>query len=64
MFPGWKEELSEDQLHQMGEKFEDIEKQQFGHDGFEDAVKQMADIEQALGIADLARFTAASPPRA
>ena len=44
----------------MGEKFEDIERQQFGHDGFEDALKRIAEIEAQLGLADLAQFTA--PP--
>jgi hemerythrin-like domain-containing protein len=61
VFPAWKDALSEQQLHEMGEKFEDIERQQFGHDGFEDAVKQIAAIEQSLGVADLAKFTAPPP---
>ena len=64
VFPAWKEALSDRQLHETGEKFEDIERQQFGRDGFEDAVKQMAQIEQALGFADLAQFTAPPPPKA
>jgi hemerythrin-like domain-containing protein len=64
VFPAWKRALSNRQLHDMGETFEDIEKQQFGHDGFEDAVMQMGGIEQALGLADLARFTAPPPPKA
>lgn len=64
VFPAWKGALSDRQLHEMGDKFEDIERQQFGHDGFEDAVKQMTQIEQALGFADLAQFTAPSPPKA
>lgn len=62
VFPAWKEALSERQLHEMGERFENIEKQTFGHDGFEDAVKQISQIEEALGLADLAQFTA--PPKA
>ncbi len=61
VFPAWKEALSEHQLRELGEKFEEIEKRQFGHDGFEDAVKQMAQIEQALGLSDLAKFTAPPP---
>ncbi len=64
LFPAWKEALSERQLHQMGDKFEDIERQTFGKDGFEDAVKQIAQIEQTLGFADLAQFTAPPPPKA
>jgi hemerythrin-like domain-containing protein len=64
VFPAWKDALSERQLREMGDKFEDIERQQFGTDGFEDAVKQIGQIEQALGFTDLARFTAPPPPKA
>ncbi|HVV27147.1 MAG TPA: hemerythrin domain-containing protein [Rhizomicrobium sp.] len=60
IFPAWKAALGEHDLDEMGEKFEDIEKQQFGGDGFDQAVKQIDEIEQALGLADLGRFTA--PP--
>jgi hemerythrin-like domain-containing protein len=60
IFPAWKQTLTAKQLDEMGEKFEDIEKEQFGSDGYEDAVKQIGDIEGALGLADLAQFTA--PP--
>ena len=49
-----------DQLDEMNEKFEDIEHEQFGEDGFENALKQIADIEQSLGLSDLAQFTAPS----
>jgi hemerythrin-like domain-containing protein len=64
VFPAWKEALSERQLHEMGDKFEEIERQQFGRDGYEDAVAQIGQIEQALGFADLAQFTAPPPPKA
>jgi hemerythrin-like domain-containing protein len=64
VFPAWKEALSERQLREMGDEFEDIERQTFGKDGFEDAVKQIGQIEQALGFADLAQFTAPPPPKA
>jgi hemerythrin-like domain-containing protein len=63
VFPAWKAALSERQLRDMGERFEDIEHKQFGKDGYEDAVKQIGEIEQMLGLADLAQFTAAPPPR-
>jgi hemerythrin-like domain-containing protein len=62
IFPAWKATLTEKQLDEMGDKFEDIEQQQFGKDGYEDAVKQIGDIEGALGLSDLAQFTAAPPP--
>lgn len=48
----------------MGDKFEEIEHQQFGKDGFEDAVAQIGHIEQALGIAEISQFTASPPPKA
>ena len=64
VFPAWKDALSAHQLHEMGERFEEIEHRQFGHDGYEDAVRQIGEIEQALGFADLAQFTAPPPPKA
>ena len=64
VFPAWKETMSTDQLDEMGDKFEDIEQDQFGEDGFENAVAQIGDIESALGLDDLAQFTAPSPPAA
>jgi len=63
VFPAWKEALSERQLHEMGDKVEEIERQQFGKDGYEDAVAQIGQIEQRLGLADLAQFTAPLPPK-
>jgi hemerythrin-like domain-containing protein len=61
VFPAWKDALSAHQLDEMGEMFEEIEHQQFGKDGFEDAVAQIAQIEGALGMADIAQFTAPPP---
>ena len=63
VFPAWKEALSERQLEEMGGKFEEIERQQFRKDGYEDAVAQIGQIEQMLGLADLAQFTAPPSPR-
>ncbi len=60
IFPAWKQTLTAQQLDQMGDKFEDIERKQFGEDGFENAVRQISDIENELGLSDLAQFTA--PP--
>src|ERR1044072_7751656 len=62
IFPAWKNTMSDEQLDQIGDKFEEIEQQQFGKDGYEDAVKQIGDIEGALGLSDLSQFTAPSPP--
>jgi len=60
VFPAWKQALTAKQLDEMGEQFEEIEHQQFGEDGFENAVRQISKIEGELGLADLAQFTA--PP--
>jgi len=58
VFPAWKDILSEEQLDEMNEKFEEIEHQMFGEDGFENAVRQIASIETELGLNDLSKFTA------
>ena len=47
----------------MGDKFEEIERQQFGTDGYEMAVKQIGDIEGSLGLADISQFIAPPPPK-
>lgn len=62
VFPAWKDALSGHAYHEMSERFEQIEHQMFGHDGFEDAVKQIAAIEAQLGLGDIAQFTIAAPP--
>jgi hemerythrin-like domain-containing protein len=62
IFPAWKQTLSAAQLDEMNDKFEDIEHEQFGEDGFEDAVKQIADIETSLSLSDIRQFTAPPPP--
>jgi len=62
VFPAWKSTMSKDQLDVISDKFEAIEHQQFGKDGFEAAVKRIADIETNLGLADLGQFTAGEPP--
>ena len=63
VFPAWREALADKQLREMGETFEDIRNRQFGKDAFEAAVKTVAAAEEALGYADLAQFTAPTPPR-
>jgi hemerythrin-like domain-containing protein len=62
IFPAWKQTMTAKQLDEIGDKFEDIEKEQFGKDGFKDAVKQISAIEGSLGLADIAQFTAPPPP--
>lgn len=62
VFPAWKQALSQHDLDEMGEKFEDIEKATFGGDGFDQAVAKIDHIETALGLANIDRFTAPPPP--
>jgi len=57
IFPAWKKAIGPHNVEEMGEKFEDIEKAQFGGDGFDQAVKEIGEIEQALGLSDIAQFT-------
>jgi hemerythrin-like domain-containing protein len=64
IFPAWKQTMTGEQLDEMNDKFEDIEHEQFGEDGFEAAVKQISAIEGSLGMADIAQFTAPAPPKA
>jgi hemerythrin-like domain-containing protein len=63
IFPAWKQTLTAKQLDETNDKFENIEHDMFGQDGFEKAVQQITEIETALGLADLAVFTASTPPK-
>jgi hemerythrin-like domain-containing protein len=61
IFPAWKATLGEPEYDALGEKFEEIETEQFGGDGFETALKRMEEIETSLGLSNLDMFTAPSP---
>jgi DNA-binding PadR family transcriptional regulator len=63
IFPAWKQTMTGNQLDEMNDKFEDIEHEQFGADGFKDAVKQISAIENSLGLVDISQFTAPPPPK-
>jgi hemerythrin-like domain-containing protein len=62
VFQAWRKQQPEARLQELSEKFEDIEHQQFGKDGFDDALQRIGRIEQTLGMADLDRYTAQAPP--
>lgn len=62
LFPAWKEAIGANAYAEMGEHFEEIEHKTFGHDGFDDGVKQMAGIEAEFRLADLSKLTAPLPP--
>lgn len=60
IFPAFKQALGQKRYDELGEQFEEIERRQFGGDGFDMALGKIADVERALSLADLAIFTA--PP--
>lgn len=64
VFPAWKDLISEEDYKELGEKFEEIEHEQFGEDGFDNAVKQISEVESSLKLADIAQFTPPAPPQA
>ena len=61
VFPAWKAAVGSNELDALGEKFEEIEHEQFGSDGFETALKRMEEIEQSFGMSNLDMFTAPEP---
>jgi hemerythrin-like domain-containing protein len=63
VFPTWKEVVGAKELDELAEKFEEIEEEFFGEDGFESALRRMAEIEESLGLSNLAMFTAPEPPK-
>jgi hemerythrin-like domain-containing protein len=63
VFPAWKDLIKPDEYAELGEKFEDIEHEQFGEDGYENAVKQIAAIETSVGLDDISKLTPAGPPK-
>ena len=61
IFPAFKQSIGQKAYAELGDQFEDIERREFGGDGFDMALDKVAEIERALGTADLAAFTAPSP---
>jgi hemerythrin-like domain-containing protein len=61
VFQAWKKSLPKKQFDEMGDRFEQIERDTFKGDGFDMAVDQITRIEQRLGLHDLTRFTAPPP---
>lgn len=62
IFPAWKAVAGQSQLDELGAKFEEIEHDEFGDDGFEAALRRMEEIETSLGMSNLEMFTAPAPP--
>jgi hemerythrin-like domain-containing protein len=58
VFPAFKKAVGPKGYDELGDQFEEIERREFGGDGFDVAIGKVAEIERALGTADLAAFTA------
>jgi hemerythrin-like domain-containing protein len=59
LFPAFRHLVGAAAYRELGEAFEEQEHQRFGEHGFQAVVAQVADLERALGIHDLASFTPA-----
>ena len=57
LFPAFRDLVGEKEYDRLGDRFEEREHQLFGKAGFEGQVENVAGIERALGIYELARFT-------
>jgi hemerythrin-like domain-containing protein len=57
LFPTLRKIITPNEYDGLGEEFEKKEHQMFGKDGFDTIVNQVAELEKALGIYDLAQFT-------
>ena len=59
LFPAFRDVVGRAAYRELGDQFEDKEHELFGEHGFETVVGEVADLERALGIYDLASFTPA-----
>jgi hypothetical protein len=57
LFPTLYEIVSQKEVQELGEQFEDEEHRLFGEGGFQENVGKVAEVEKQLGIYDLAKFT-------
>jgi hemerythrin-like domain-containing protein len=57
LYPALRNIISKEGYEELSEKFEDIEKDKFGDDGFKKMVNKVQDIEKKEGIYELAEFT-------
>jgi len=57
LFPAVRNIFSRDSFINLGEVFEDREKEALGENGFENIVIRIANIEKALGLYNLTQFT-------
>jgi hemerythrin-like domain-containing protein len=57
VYPAFRALLKPTEIADLGERFADLQAEQFGKDGFAAMVGRVATIEKALGIYDLGQFT-------
>jgi hemerythrin-like domain-containing protein len=57
LFPAFRSVVGGSAYRELGESFEEYEHARFGEHGFENAVIEVARLEAALDIGDLAKFT-------
>jgi hypothetical protein len=57
IYPAFRALVPATEIVELGRHFADLERQQFGRDGFTYLVGEAAGIEQDLGVYDLAQFT-------
>ena len=57
LFPAFRDLVTKQEYERLGEEFEGQEDKILGERGFERIVDEVAGIEKALGIDDLASFT-------
>jgi len=57
LFPVYRALFTEKELHRLGEQFEEQEHKLLGSAGFEGALKDVGELEKAVGLHDLAAFT-------
>ena len=57
VYPTLRELVTAEEYAAMGEEMAKRERQALGADGFEKTAKQVAEVEQVIGIKDLGMFT-------
>jgi hemerythrin-like domain-containing protein len=57
LFPVYRRQFTEAELDRLGDRFEGEEHKLLGSGGFEGSLKEVGDLEKAVGIHDLAKFT-------
>jgi hemerythrin-like domain-containing protein len=57
LFPAFRSLVRGEEYHELGERFEELEHARFGDEGFSGIVAEIAELEKALNIYDLAQFS-------